>query len=218
MKKNYLIIIMMFLLSGCSVEYNLEFNDNILNENIKIGKISSEQESEIGYLTPYAIYNNIEQELYEFDYSQNYINLKYKYNTTAFEKSQPFNECYELSNISYDNDSYYILTSKEFKCLNYASYSSDTVKIKFTTNHKVIETNADYVENGTHIWLINESNAKNKPIKIQVEKEKNDTTTEKKGLSEKQRQIIFWVTFGIIIIAVILIVLRIKKKIEMQKI
>lgn len=210
MKKKYLLIIIVFLLSGCSAEYNLEFNDSSLVEKIKIGQIDSKYEEELKYLTPYSIINSVQQEVYDVDYLNNYLNLTYRYGTNNFGFAETFNKCYELSNLSYDDNYYYILTSKEFKCLSYEGYQTDEVTIKFKTNHKVISSNADYVDGSTYIWIIDENNSQNKPIEIKLAKETNNNDDEKKD-NKKQENIFVTIAVALIFI-LILIGLYIRKK------
>lgn len=208
MKKSLILIFIVFFLTGCSVEYNLDFNDNKLNEKIKIGQFDSNKVTDFEYLTPFAISTEEAQELYKFDYFNKYLNLDYSYGINSFELAETFNRCYELSNLSYDNDYYYILTSKEFKCLNYYDYTANEVKINFSSNHKIISSNADYVNDGTHTWIINKSNINNKPIEIKLEKE-FETKKNKQSFFEKYS---YWIISGILLIVLSLLYLYLKKK------
>ena len=207
MKKRFLLLVTLVFLSGCSIQYEMEFNDSKINETIKIGKVPSSIEEEIAsYLTPYAISNEERQEFYNYKYSNEYINLNYKYNLNDFEVSNTFNRCYELSNLSYDDNYYYILTSKEFKCLKYMEYEAKEIKINFKSNHKIINSNADYINNNIHTWIINKNNMKNKPIEIKIEKEyKEDNNTK---IEEKNNSFLVIILVTIIMIFVLFIILK----------
>jgi hypothetical protein len=169
MKKIIILILTIFLLSGCSVEYNLEINNDNIRENIEIGKFDASEIEDFEYLTPYAILNDESQKFYVFDYSNKILNLSYDYNIQNYEMSEAFNQCYDMSNFSYDEKYYYILTSNEFKCLSYMGYTTDEVKINIKSRYKVVESNADYVDNGVYTWIINEGNKDNKPINITID-------------------------------------------------
>ena len=179
MKKRIILLLIIFFLSGCSVEYNIEFNDNNLTESINIGKFDASKIEDFEYLTPYAIVNEANQEFYKINYSNNILNLSYRYNTSNFQMSEAFNECYELSSFSYDEENYYILTSEEFKCLSYMGYTSDEVKINFKSNHKIISSNADYIEDNIHTWVSNNTNSKNKPINITISSDSDNSKNNK---------------------------------------
>lgn len=212
-KKILLLITCILLLSGCTVEYNLEFNDQSIKENITIGPFDSNNVADFEYLTPYAIINNEDQELYEFDYSNKYLNLDYTYNIYNFKMSEALSNCYDVYNVSYDEEYYYILTSSKFKCLNYDFYSTNEVKIKFKTNHEVEEINADYVENDTYIWTINNNNKNSKAINIKLKKEEEEPNTpiEKETFLDYLK---YLVVLGVLIGIIILIILHVKKKNE----
>ena len=165
--KLFLIFIILFL-TGCSVEYSLEFIDDNLEEKISIGPFDSNEVANFEYLTPFAIMNNEFQELYEMDYLDKFLTLKYSYGIERFKMSEALKKCYDLYNLSYDDDYYYILTSKEFKCMSFWDYKTDEIIIKFRSNHKVVSANADYVKDNTYFWIINNDNFNSREISIKL--------------------------------------------------
>lgn len=211
MKKNYLLFLALFLLSGCSVEYNLEFNDEILEEEIILGPLTENAKAELDFIEPYAIDNYDYQELYNVDITDTTLKLNYKYSKNLYDMSNSLNECYDLSNFSYDDEYYYLLTSNEFKCLNYAGYETDEVRINFKTNYNVVSTNADYTDDDTYTWIINNSNYQNKPIEIKLEKK---DYTKKDDSNNKGNPLMFWLIVGIAAVILILVGINIKKKID----
>lgn len=173
MKKFIVLLLTILLFSGCSVDYNLEINDMYFRENIDIGKFDASKIDDFQYLTPYAIVNNSEQKFYLFDYSDQVLNLSYDFDSSNFGMSEAFNQCYEISNFSYDDNNYYIMTSGEFKCLSYLGYTADEVKINIKSDYKVVSSNADYFDDNIHTWVINRDNKNNKPIDIVFDKNVN---------------------------------------------
>lgn len=217
MKKNLYLLLMIFLLSGCSVEYNLEFNDTTFKENIRIGPFDSNKVEGWEFFTPYAIANDAVQEYYEVDYSNQELTLNHNYSLSLYKMSNTLEKCYDLVNISTKDNYYNILTSNEFKCLTYDGYTSDSVKINFKTSHKVISTNADYVDDNTYTWNIDKNNNNNKPIKIKLEKVKNKVETTEENQKEKKNSFSiaeFAILAGVLltIIAIGLIYIGIKSK------
>ena len=169
MKRILILLSCIFLLSGCSVEYNLEISRDFVKENIEIGKFDASNVKDFQYLTPYAIINDQYQEFYGFDYKNKVLNLTYEYDYQNIEMSEAINECYDMSNFSNDEQYYYILTSNEFKCLSYLDYDADEVKINIKSDYKIVSSNADYVKKSVHTWVINQNNSDNKPINIKFD-------------------------------------------------
>ena len=200
MKKIHLLFLALFLLSGCSVEYNLEFYDNTLNEQIIMSPLSPSAKADVQFLTPYAIDNYEYQEEYNVDITDTTLILNYQYSKNLYNMANSLKECYTLSNFSYDDEYYYLLTSGEFKCLTHAGHAADEVKINFKTNYTVISANADYVD---------DSNYQNKPIEIKLEKK---NYTQKDDSDDNGNPLIFWLIVGILAIALIIFGLNMKSK------
>ena len=93
-KKNLLLIIILFLLCGCSVEYEIELNDVLkLNENIKIIPSTVEEENSLSDYNTYlpvdfniderGAFENKYDDLEYYNYklnSNNAMNIKYSHN------------------------------------------------------------------------------------------------------------------------------------------
>ena len=215
MRKICLLVCLLFFLCGCSIDYNLEFIDASFIEKINIGPVNSKAEEEMSYMSFFAIKNNKYDKLYNLNYSNDYLKLKYKYSVSDFELARTFNECYELSNISYDDNYYYIYTSNEFKCMSYLRYSANEVKINFKTNHEVVEVNADYIDGDTYTWVINENNSNNKPIKLKMVKE---VVSDKLDNNEDKNKYesIFLMLLGVVVIIGIVVGFSLYKRIRVM--
>ena len=95
--KNKIIILLSLLLTGCTVNYNLEINKDTLNETIT-GTVTKEESSQdsnaTGLSTIYSIINEEQkpiynkEELYQKDFKEsgNNINYTFKYNYFAADK------------------------------------------------------------------------------------------------------------------------------------
>lgn len=212
MKKFFLSMFCIFFLTGCSVEYNLEFNDSSFIENIQIGPFDSSSISDFEYLTPYAIINNDFQEPYEMNYIDNYLNLNYEYNVNNFKMAETLSSCYDLYNISYDDDYYYILTSGEFKCLNYEDYTIDELIIRFKSNYDIVSSNADYVEDDTYVWVVNNSNSNNRAIDIKLDRNNVKEIENKSNNESLTDKFLYWIVIGIILLIILIIYLYVKWK------
>lgn len=180
LKKIILTLISLILITGCSAEYNIEFENNQFNEKIKIGPYYKEKEEivEITGLSPFYINeNNI---YYDDKFKNNYYNLEHNFSFSEYRLSTAINGCFDLANISYDNDYYYIMTTGPFKCLSYNTFTADKVTINFKTNYEVVSINADYNKDGTYSWVFDKNNSETKEINIKLKKNNNSIKKEKK--------------------------------------
>lgn len=223
--KLLLIVFVMIFITGCEVNYNLEFTDNTLEENIDI--ILSESEStqdnkeKLQYSLEeeaYAISKQRNQDKYITDISINhgkYIgNLNYSYTVDNFADANLINQCYDSFSFVKVEDGYSLTTSDIFKCLVFSYLPVDKYNITITTNHLVSSHNADNVDGNKYIWII-KSNGDleiEKPIKITFSDE-TQTDQMKDNLREKSNTVLIFILGGLfLIIGVIYIIYYIKNK------
>ena len=169
MKKILFILITCLLLTGCTVNYNLEINDNNFKETITGSVLNKEldtnnstsinnysfllnEEQPSFYKNENIFYNkttNNAQDRIDFDY--NYI-----FNENNFNNSRIINECFDNHIYEYKDNKYYLVVSGKFNC-NY----SETTNINITTDYNVTSNNAQKIKNNTYTWTINENNKDN---------------------------------------------------------
>lgn len=169
MKKILFILITCLLLTGCTVNYNLEINDNNFKETITGSVLNKEldtnnstsinnysfllsEEQPSFYKNENIFYNkttNNAQDRIDFDY--NYI-----FNENNFNNSRIINECFDNHVYEYKDNKYYLVVSGKFNC-NY----SETTNINITTDYNVTSNNAQKIKNNTYTWTINENNKDN---------------------------------------------------------
>lgn len=187
MKKIIFILVSLFILTGCDVEYNLEIVDDNINETVSVFlENNSDNKDKIDSLInydAYAVVNSISQKKYDKEVikSDNKVNVNFKYNYLfdGYRKSSLFNSCYENYGLHYDDKYYYITTSEKFNCMVYDFVPIDNVKIKIKSIYKVIDNNADEIIDDVYVWNINSSNADNKPIKFVFDKNTYDNVEDK---------------------------------------
>lgn len=171
--KIILLVLLLCISTGCSVKYNLTFNNNVLSENIQIDAsdidITVEQIQKM--LDEQVYQQDEEQQLYQVKQNGKKIQLSQKYNILTYRNSPLLSQCYTAYNVI-ENENYYDFTTSEtFTCNPFEYTYIDNLQIKIKTNHKVLSHNADYVKNNTYIWNITKENANNKPIQIRFSKE-----------------------------------------------
>ncbi len=205
--KKIMILVLLFFVTGCSAEYNLEFHDKILSETINISAFNESitEEQIKNLIESYIPTDNENPPIYQVKQNHKEVQLFAKYNIQSYQKSKLLSQCYLAHNLIDSGDYYDLTTSETFTCNPFDYMLIDELKIKIKTNHKVLSHNADLVEKNTYIWNITVENSQNKPIQIRFSKE---TKEDNKVL------IILGITaiIAIIILMIVFIVSIISKK------
>lgn len=196
MKNKIIILLSLLLLTGCTVNYNLEINKDTLNETITgtVTKEESSQESNAtGLSTVYSIINEDQKPVYnkeelyqkELKESGNNINytFKYNYNIEDFVNSTIINTRFENKEIEEIDNYYSIRLSGNFYCLY-----SKKINIAVTSNLKVASNNADKIKDNTYIWTIDKNTTN---IELVVDKNTPYTKPIKRGISSTFRIVCF---------------------------
>lgn len=166
MKKKMLIMILsVLLLTGCTVNYNLEVENNSLKEVISGTVTKEEAENDVNSTAPSIVNELIYSEnvpiavgtnTYNRELNENGNNINYKfsydYDMSNFANSSLINTCFENREIVDLGDYYSIKLSGDFRCL-YAN----NININVTSNLKVISNNAKKVKNNTYSWTIDKT-------------------------------------------------------------
>jgi len=217
MKKIY-IIILLFLITGCKAEYNLDI-DKELNLNEKttiIASTSQEQQriSDYNYHLPIDIKidesNAFREKQKDLEYyekkkesNNNILKFSYPYDIDKFNEGHVAKTCYQYvtvmktKNKETENEQLLLSTSKEFKCFDIYD-GLEEVTIKITSRYKLLETNADKSENYTYTWNINKLNYQDRAIYLLL-----DITDRDETWWEKFQKTGFY-KYGIFIIIILL--------------
>lgn len=173
MKKIILLLGICIFLTGCTVDYSLDFSGENINEEI-IVKVDGDvyeieknisDESDGFYIEKELVDSNIPGVIGNEDYHEKTIDVKdgkstatfkYTYNYDNFNDSYIINRCFENVVMFEEEDYYYISLSGAFTC----SEEND-VNIKVTTDRVVMKHNADKEEDGTYYWTISASDEEN---------------------------------------------------------
>lgn len=172
MKKKLVLVFVLFLMTGCSVDYTLKFHDNVISETIDIDATSTNMtDTQIKTMLEDQMDPNEESPLYQVKQKNKKITLSQKYTTKTYQNSPLLRQCYTAYNFIEDDHYYDLTTSETFSCNPFDYMYIDILQIKIKTNHKVLLHNADTVIHNTYIWNITKENAENKPIQIRFSKE-----------------------------------------------
>ncbi len=189
MKKLSLLLILV-LLTGCSVDYNLTINENNeFDESIYI-QAENDSESQSLFNDPWpikALYSDLDsgeypEELEGVEYyksnlvlNNNYYlkKLSYKFNSENIYDNNSIKTCYESFYVNKDEKEKTISlsTSSKFLCMeNYPSLNE--VNIKINIANPVVTHNASKINGNTYEWNITRDNYENSGIIIKFKKEK----------------------------------------------
>ena len=180
--KVFILICCMFLLSGCSIEYNLTVNESTMEEDINAifdKATESELASRMEGIRRTAFYNydTRENEYYDFtkrETNDNIIlNYNYQYMGNDLYKSEAASRCYYKRIVSVTDNDITINTDNQVACLyKDGDREIEDITINIRTDLTVLENNADKVNGNVYSWNINDQNYTNKPIYIKIEKER----------------------------------------------
>lgn len=227
MKKLLIWVPIIFILTGCSVDYNMYIkSDGTIEEKIVIDKNNISNEKKYNDLKE-SFENEYESTLSKYNYTYNVSydnsvatfkiektgNINYYFNNSLFKE---FYEDYELFNsgneIVFKNiGSNYlssIFVSKNYEPANLDRGDLNEVRINITFDNKVIYSNADsYDENtNTYTWILQKENP-DKNIQFSYDTNNvvilsNNQEEQKKSESTQQTNIINITKIKIIILVV----------------
>ena len=197
--KKVLILTLLLLVCGCSAKYELSINNQNVKETLSIYGVTSEIPimADLVYFNTHDYTKEVNNENVEYQTSYNFIN----FNTSDFLL------CFDSYNFSEKEDSYTLMTGKKFKCLPY-QYSDyeiinyDRLEIVLSTNHDILNNNADKVQFGKYYWYIDKNNINDAEIYFEISKKSNNILV----------SIPLLIFFGILIVVGIIIYVIIHSK------
>lgn len=186
-KRLLLLIPLILVLSGCTVNYNLEVNGNSLTEIIN--GTATKEEITIGdnvtdvpliydlINNPQTAIFNDENELYIKNINNNGNELDYTFSYVYhnnFAKSKLINSCFQYREIYETNEVYHVKLYGEFYCLY-----TDSINVKVISNNKVVNSNAKKVKGNVYSWVIDKPSNVN--IQLDISKTESFAKTKKKS-------------------------------------
>lgn len=201
MKKILILCLFIILLSGCSVEYQLEIVDDEISENRIVeysDKISSPYQYTLDLFASADDNGDILSYNRKKEFMNGFIVTNYYDDTSSYkEKSLLYGMCFE--SVSFEEDRNYITLdlSGRFLCYNTLN-EMDNFTFSVKTNHKGYEDNADLFKSNTYSWDISKEDASNTNIHLVLYKDKYVYNYDNKIL--KRLGIVFSVICGTIVI------------------
>ena len=227
MKVRYLLFLIIILCcSGCSVDYHLDINDKVLDENIKMSATTGVDLNEFRDFKwnlpidiradDISVYEKKAKDIkyYDFSKSEDTMNFHYAYDVEKFRQGMFLRRCYEFVNII-DRDNKKkkeLLLSTSDKLLCFDKYDNlDDVRIVITSKYKLKDTNADEVLKHKYIWNINKSNYDEKYIYLLL-----DTSVKELSIWDKILDFNMFTVSVILLLVGFILYIFFKKKSEFR--
>lgn len=218
MRKEKILLLYVFLsvlLTGCTtIDYRLYISEKTITESIDVTFQNTEDNREtIKYLkedeqASYLEMNTNTTYYYKITDISSDEQLKLNYyfqyqDPVKLQNSNAVNMCYYNKSVV-NNDGYLtISTSDQVTCMyKDTDKQFERLNIDIITDLEVVEHNADLKKGNHYIWQVTDQNYKKKPIYIQINTNKKQSTS----LSAEERQGLFLllgIVFGIIVIILI---------------
>lgn len=175
--KVFLSILICLFLSGCTARYEVTINNDSIEDNIFVIESNKKIEEATDDETD-TFYNKLGDFEKDFDFYQRELgsdvnNTWYKYNYNfnfdEYDVMSVLGRCYDNFSLKTDK-TIKLETGKKFSCFEYYSDITE-YQIIIKTDYKVLNNNADKVNDNLYIWNINKENYNYKSISIEVDKE-----------------------------------------------
>lgn len=171
MKKILCLLILLILLSGCSVQYNAFISKDTVNESIVTNGKENTLPIPAYFNEVGATDDNIKiegVEYYDITENNNGKIIQYDFPFNRYVDSKALNTCYKSVKLTkMDDDSYIINTSSYNYCYEFYDLEDITINLTFNpTDFIVTSSNADIVKDNTYTWQINENNYQNKYMQV----------------------------------------------------
>lgn len=180
--KYFVLMLIVFMMCGCTAEVNLEINDNKMKESVDITFYQNAiytkdiiRTSFRNYIPIYATdvivdadpdraFPDIKYyEKTETDLGNGYLfNYKYDFDIDEYSKARTIKGAFRTYDVSYDEDNNTISLSTDNEGIIYFNDYSllEEVTINIKTNYLVEENNADKVNGNTYTWIFNKDSKK----------------------------------------------------------
>ncbi|MBR2708223.1 MAG: hypothetical protein IKE90_02170 [Bacilli bacterium] len=213
--KRILMILVLFLFTGCNVTYNVNIGDKIEElTNFKFEEVDYNYDNNVNMMTSsyefissvinedyLAFYDNISDKLYSKERTKDGMNLSYKYDYGNIDDSSIFNYCGDT--VEYYNTGKYILIKVDdfTNCfLQAGGPHLNNLTINVKSDLKVLENNADEVNGNVYTWRMSKDNFYDKKLNIKI----------KKGIgSNKKSTINYTFIFVVLVILIGLVIILI---------
>lgn len=183
--RKYLLLLIIVLLTGCDITYNLEITNDSFNESANFVSVSSDESKEFSdyyinqdYIATKDILNKDfynKKTINKGDYLG--LNVNYSFDYSDYNSSSLLNYCFESNSIQRKNDIIVINAKNSYQCFIPDEYNKiDKIVIKIKTKLKVLKNNADEINNNIYTWNLYRDNSLNKDIYLKLKRTTNHSS------------------------------------------
>ena len=237
MKKIIIFTFLCILLTGCTANYKININNNLIEENLTIIE-TDKSKFDIKNNNGFSIRESFDSLLEEDEFSNETYNIKsinsddaigIEYNSNilkSLDNSSIIYQCYKEPSIIINENIVTIDTGSNFECFDLYD-NLENVEISLNTNNKVLTNNADNVIDNKYVWNITKLG--NKQIKFSYEinnmnnlednQEENNTNNldninnnEENNENNKKINIYYIITTIVLILLIVVLIIYVKIK------
>ena len=227
--KILILIIIMFLISGCTAEVNIEIDRNKISESTNITAYENVvypkevlRTSFRNYIPIYAddvIVDTLPDQAYpdiiyyqkkETDLGNGYLfNYSYSFNIDEYKEARTIKDSFKSYNVSFNNREETLRLSTDNEGIIYFNdYSQlEEVRINIKTDYLVKEHNADRIDDDTYTWIFTKDSKKSINMLIDM----SDAATTNVLRLDRNEEIIILSVIGIIFIICLFLIFKNKK-------
>ena len=217
-KRLFILVLLTFLLCGCSATVNISINDSTINERISIQEAPYGDASINDIAQQYRKYIPAFKDTIMVDTmpdvatdgvkyyrtSSTEVNglynayYQYDYNFREYKNATSINNAFKSSMVQYDSyEKQILITTEASGMVLFSSYPQlENVRINISTNYKVLESNADYSSGNVYTWEFNRDTKKGVYLLLQDLtgksvggiKKENEKEPEKKEEQQEEKQ------------------------------
>ena len=174
MKKIILVILSLFLLSGCDVKYELDYKDNTFYETLFVNNyyVNNDESFLIDHYKNDNIYSDINDKVITdkriTSKGGNKYNLEFmaSYDEESYSNSLAISSCFEYHKFEEDESTIYSALYGDYYCDEF-----DKLEITFDTDKKINYSNAHEEKFGNLVWNFEPED----DIEIEFEINKNES-------------------------------------------
>lgn len=212
--KKSVVLFILLICCGCTAKYKIDFTNENISEKLLIKtKRNNLTNNQVKQMYSEAFYAINRDSFYNFDNSKStadeiVLEYNYDFNTSNIKSSNLIKSCIEYFDFFEEDNKYYLIGKGAFKCSIYEYVELDSIDISITTNHNVIENNADEIKNDEYIWHIDLEDLENINIKFITD---NKISTKSKVKEYKGILIPLGIASGVILLITLLIMIKHKR-------
>lgn len=218
MKKRISILMLLLMICcGCNARYKIELNDKQITEHLNISyPRTNESDTELEQIYTNYLYAINRDSFYNFNNKSTDdtvdLQFNYEYKKDNLNNSNLIKSCVEYFNFFEEDNKIYLTATGAFRCTFYEYVKLNSLDISITTNHNILENNANEVKNGEYIWHIDLNNPKNINIKfITDNKVSKQWKKENNKIKYKNILIRVGISSGVIILLTLFIAIKHKR-------